>query len=155
MWQGPVAETRYRYRAGAPNEVKAWSRTHYDFRWWYEYSGGKLTDWGAHHIDIATWGMDKTETGPISIDPIMIEHPVDFVNGQPVRDDVYNTATKFEIRCLYEDGVELTIRHDKGNGILFEGTEGRIFVNRGKLTGKPVEDPELESTPLRRAGTSL
>ncbi len=36
----------------------------------YEYSGGKLTDWGAHHVDIATWGLGKTETGPVSIDPV-------------------------------------------------------------------------------------
>ncbi|MCH8048370.1 MAG: Gfo/Idh/MocA family oxidoreductase, partial [Planctomycetes bacterium] len=62
-WVGPAQMTDYHYKAGARNEVKAWSRTHYEFRWWYEYSGGKLTDWGAHHIDIATWGMDKTDTG--------------------------------------------------------------------------------------------
>ncbi len=58
----------------------------------------------------------------------------------------YNTATKFQIKVIYEDGVELTIRHDTDNGILFEGTKGRIFVNRGKLVGKPVED--LASHPL-------
>ncbi len=146
MWQGPVAETEFRIRHGAPNEVKAWSRAHYDFRWWYEYSGGKLTDWGAHHVDIATWGLGKTETGPISIDPIMVEHPMDFKDGYPTRDDQYNTATKFNIHSVFDDGVELSIRDDGDNGILFEGTEGRIFVNRGKLSGGPVED--LNSNPL-------
>lgn len=146
MWQGPAAEAEYRIRQGAPNEVKAWSRTHYDFRWWYEYSGGKLTDWGAHHVDIATWGLDKTESGPISVDPIFVEHPIEFKAGFPTRDNVYNTATKFNIKSVFDDGVELIIRHDGDNGILFEGTEGRIFVNRGKLSGGPVED--LESNPL-------
>ncbi len=146
MWQGPAAETEYRLRTGARNEVKSWSRTHYEFRWWYEYSGGKLTDWGAHHVDIATWGMAKTDTGPVTIDPIMVEHPVDFKDGYPTRNDQYNTATKFNIKSVFDDGMELIIRHDGDNGILFEGTEGRIFVNRGRLTGGPVED--LESNPL-------
>lgn len=145
-WVGPAEMTDFHSKAGAPNEVKTWSRTHYDFRWWYEYSGGKLTDWGAHHVDIATWGMEKTNTGPLSIHPILVEHPVEFREGQPVQRDRYNTATKFNIKAIYADGMELTIRHDTDNGILFEGTEGRIFVNRGRLSGKPVE--ELKNNPL-------
>ncbi|MGB1927534.1 MAG: Gfo/Idh/MocA family oxidoreductase, partial [Rubripirellula sp.] len=65
QWQGPVAESPFRYKAGPNGETQSWSRCHYEFRWWYEYSGGKLTDWGAHHVDIATWGLDKTDTGPV------------------------------------------------------------------------------------------
>jgi len=145
-WLGPAPQVDYLHLAGASNLIKSWSRTHYEFRWWYEYSGGKLTDWGAHHVDIATWGMGKTQTGPISIDPVMVEHPVEFKNGYPVVNNKYNTATRFNIKAMYGDGMELTIRHDTDNGILFEGTEGRIFVNRGKLVGKPVE--ELKSNPL-------
>lgn len=145
-WLGPAPMTDYRYLAGAKNEVNSWSRTHYEFRWWYEYSGGKLTDWGAHHVDIATWGMGKTDTGPVSVDPVMVEHPVEFKDGQPTRADVYNTATKFNIKATFADDMELVLRHDTGNGILFEGTEGRIFVNRGRLTGKPAE--ELKANPL-------
>ena len=138
--------TDYRYLAGAGNETKAWSNNHYEFRWWYDFSGGKLTDWGAHHVDIATWGMDKTDTGPVSVDPVMVEHPVEFKDGVPTRPDAYNTATKFNIVAKFDDGMELVLRHDTNNGILFEGTEGRIFVNRGRLTGTPAE--ELKSNPL-------
>jgi predicted dehydrogenase len=145
-WLGPAPLVAYRFKADAPNIIKSWSRAHYEFRWWYDYSGGKLTDWGAHHVDIATWGMDKTDTGPISIDPVMVEHPVEFKDGYPTVDNRYNTATKFNIKAVYDDGMELSIRHDTDNGILFEGTMGRIFVNRGKLAGKPVED--LVSDPL-------
>lgn len=145
-WLGPAPVTDYRYLAGGPNEMKSWSRTHYEFRWWYEYSGGKLTDWGAHHVDIATWGMGKIDTGPLSVDPVMVEHPVEFRDGYPTVNNKYNTATRFNIKAVFDDGSELTIRHDTGNGILFEGTEGRIFVNRGRLTGKPVEN--LASNPL-------
>ena len=146
QWIGPVAMTEFRYLAGARNEMKSWSRTHYEFRWWYEYSGGKLTDWGAHHVDIATWAMGKTDTGPISIHPLMVQHPVDLENGLPIQRDRYNTATAFHIKAVFADGMELLLRHDGDNGILFEGTEGRIFVNRGRLSGKPVE--ELKSNPL-------
>lgn len=146
QWVGPAPLTDFRYLAGARNEVRSWSRTHYEFRWWYEYSGGKLTDWGAHHVDIATWGLGKDDTGPVEVDPVLVEHPVEFRDGYPVVNDRYNTATKFNIRCRYADGVELTIRHDTDNGILFEGTEGRIFVNRGRLVGRPVD--ELKSNPL-------
>ncbi len=146
LWQGPVADTEFRYLAGDHGETKSWSRAHYEFRWWYEYSGGKLTDWGAHHVDIATWGMGQTESGPIRIVPEMVQHPVEFKDGLPVDRTRYNTATAFLIRATYGDGVELVIRHDGDNGILFEGTEGRIFVNRGKLTGRPVD--ELRNNPL-------
>lgn len=146
MWQGPTPNVAYRGLAGDFGETKGWSRGHYEFRWWYEYSGGKLTDWGAHHVDIATWAMGKTETGPRTIDPVIAKHPLPMKNGYPTQDDRFNTATEFLVNADYADGMRLIIRHDLDNGILFEGTEGKIFVNRGKLTGKPVED--LESNPL-------
>ncbi len=145
-WLGPAPLAAHRYLLGAKNIPGAWARGHYEFRWWYDYSGGKLTDWGAHHVDIATWAAGKGDTGPVSIDPVMVEHPVPFKDGYPTLDDRYCTAEKFLIKATFADGLEFTIRHDTDNGILFEGTEGRIFVNRGKLKGKPVED--LAADPL-------
>jgi hypothetical protein len=59
---------------------------------------------------------------------------------------MYNAAARFLVICQFPNGVEMTIRHDTENGILIEGTEGRIFVSRGALRGKPVED--LASNPL-------
>jgi predicted dehydrogenase len=146
LWQGPVPQMPYRYLAGDNGETKSWSRCHYEFRWWYEYSGGKLTDWGAHHVDIATWALGKTDTGPISVDPVMVKHPVPFKDGYPTDDSQYNTATEFLIKAKFADGMEIEIRHDGDNGILFAGTEGRLFVNRGRLTGKAVD--QLPSKPL-------
>ena len=145
-WLGPVPEAEFRYLAGANGETKSWSRGHYEFRWWYEYSGGKLTDWGAHHVDIATWGLGKTETGPVSVNPVKVTHPVPFKDGYPTDPSRYNTATEFLIEARFADDVEIVIRHDGDNGILFEGSDGRIFVNRGKLSGAPVE--ELVRNPL-------
>lgn len=145
-WLGPAPWTPYRYLAGDNGETKSWSRCHYEFRWWYEYSGGKLTDWGAHHVDIATWAMGKTDTGPVSVDPVMVKHPVLFRDGFPTDDSQYNTATEFLIKATFADGLEIDIRHDGDNGILFEGTGGRLFVNRGRLTGRAVD--ELAANPL-------
>ena len=146
QWLGPAPLADYNYLAGPHGETKSWSRCFYEFRWWYEYSGGKLTDWGAHHVDIATWAMNKTDTGPVSVNPISVKHPVPFKDGYPTVSNRYNTATEFLIEATFADGTVLAIRHDGDNGILFEGTEGNLFVNRGRLTGKPVE--QLAEAPL-------
>ena len=69
-----------------------------------------------------------------------------FKNGYPTENDRYNTATKFSLRAHFPDGAELIIRDDTDNGVLIEGDQGRIFVGRGRLTGKPVE--ELKDNPL-------
>ena len=135
MWLGQAPKVDYIPR-----------RCHYEFRWWYEYSGGKMTDWGAHHVDIAHWGLGFGDTGPVEVTPKMVEHPVEFKDGYPQDASQYNTATKFLVECKFATGEVLTIRHDTTNGILFEGDKGRIFVSRGSLKGKPVED--LESNPL-------
>src|SRR5207247_2934943 len=86
-------------------------RCHYQFRWWYEYSGGKFTDWGAHHVYVATWSLreDALGHGPIEIDGRDAKHPVRFKDGYPVVDDSYNTATDFDIKCTYANGVEMHI----------------------------------------------
>lgn len=143
-WLGPAPKTDYRHRRAGKRRN---TNCHYEFRWWYEYSGGKLTDWGAHHVDIANWALQVNgqTAGPISIGGTS-EHPVEFKDGFPVDKTQYNTATKFNLSVNYGDGAKMIIRHDTDNGILITGEKGRIFVNRRKLTGKPVED--LKDNPL-------
>ena len=120
---------------------------HYEFRWWYEYSGGKLTDWGAHHVDICQWALmlNGQNAGPLSIEG-EATHPVKFVDGVAVEKDRYNTATKFLFKVLFPGGTEMIIRDDTDNGCLIEGDKGTIFVNRGRLTGAPVD--RLAEEPL-------
>ncbi len=117
-------------------------RCHYQFRWWYEYSGGKFTDWGAHHVDIATWaiGQDDEGQGPVEIDGTDAQHPVEFKDGYPVVDDCYNSSHDFNIICRFENGIEMHVTSRGDNGVKFEGTKGRIFVNRERLTGLPIEE---------------
>jgi myo-inositol 2-dehydrogenase / D-chiro-inositol 1-dehydrogenase len=121
------------------------------YRWWYEYSGGKITDWGAHHVDIAQWAIAPDNSVPSSYEVVLGEHPVPFEHGQPTVHNTFNVAKAFNVKCVFPNGVEMMIRdnaNDLGfeNGIMFECEKGRFFVNRGKLTGKPVE--ELKTNPL-------
>lgn len=144
-WLGPAPQTDYRWRK--TDQGRANTNGHYEFRWWYEYSGGKLTDWGAHHVDICNWALKlngQTE-GPTGISGSS-QHPVEFKDGQAVQTDRYNTATQFHYTVTYPTGAEMVIRNDTDNGVLIEGDQGRIFVNRRKLAGKPVE--ELANRPL-------
>ena len=90
--------------------------------------------------------MGKTDTGPVSIDPVMVKHPVEFKDGYPTDDAHYNTATEFLISAKFADGQEIEIRHDGDNGILFEGTKGTLFVSRGSIKGQAVDD--LATNPL-------
>ncbi len=128
MWLGQAPKVDY---------IK--QRCHGTFRWWYEYSGGMLTDWGAHHVDIAHWGLGMNDTGPTVIDA---------KGTLPKIPDGYNTATEYHVECACPNDVTLTITSGKntGVGVLFEGDKGRIFVNRGRVSGKPVE--ELKDKPL-------
>lgn len=125
MWQGQTPDVPYIEQ-----------RCHYTFRWWYEYSGGQMTDWGAHHLDIAQWGIDSL--------PVEIESSAKLPNVK----DGYNVAIDFFAKYRYANGVEMTVSDTGRNGIMFTGTEGRIFVNRGAVSGKAVED--LATNPLRR-----
>ena len=154
-WLGPAPLVDYRYK----DDDSRWGKTrcHYEFRWWYEYSGGKMTDWGAHHVDIAQWliGQNGEGQGPTKILPQMdrVVHPAGMTeDGMPELDDRYNVASKFRVRCLFPDadgtpeGVELVIDSEGRNGLLVEGTGGRIFVSRNTLDGAPVDD--LKENPL-------
>lgn len=130
LWQGQT-----------PNVPYIEKRSHYTFRWWYEYSGGQMTDWGAHHLDIAQWAINSN--------PVAIESRAKF----PEVENGYNVATDFECRYLYKNGVEMKVSDTGRNGIMFTGDAGRIFVNRGSIEGKPVE--QLTVDPLRREDLQL
>ena len=150
FWLGPAAKVPYRalpqLREGYGGGVPLFSNCHYSFRNWHEYSGGKLTDWGAHHVDIACWALGATDTGPSKVTPLEYSLPVEYKDGNPLVDDQYNAATSFKLKVDMPQGVEMIITSEGDNGILFEGTDGRFFVNRGKIAGKPVED--LKDKPL-------
>ena len=140
MWQGQTPKVDY-----IPE------RCHGNFRWWFEYSGGKMTDWGAHHVDIGQWAIGMDQTGPRTIEVLKSELPVEYSAGKPTVGDRYNTPTAFMVKASFANGVTMFIRDDTENGITFEGQSGKIFVTRDRidLTGGAVgtlfKDPIPES----------
>ncbi len=115
-------------------------RCHALFRWWYEYSGGICTDWGAHHMDVAHWALDVENSGPLSIDGTKTQLPN--VPGG------YNTPKLVTVDFLYPGDVhvQLIAQPPGDEGVLFEGEHGRMFVNRGRITGKPIEEQDADAT---------
>jgi len=127
LWQGQTPDVPY---------IK--ERCHYTFRWWYEYSGGQMTDWGAHIVDIAHWGMGVERSGPVEIDGQSDE--------LPSKPNCYNVPPKFSATMRYANGVETRFYCEGRQGVMFEGDEGHIFVNRATIAGPPVDD--LKANPL-------
>ncbi len=100
---------------------------HWDWRWIMDYSGGQLTDWAGHHIDIAHWGLGLDYTGPVEIEG----------TGEYPTDGIYDTPVAYRIECKYANGIKMTIANDKqlphGNGAAWYGDDGWIHVNRKGL----------------------
>ncbi|MFC1500207.1 Gfo/Idh/MocA family oxidoreductase [Candidatus Zixiibacteriota bacterium] len=102
------------------------NRCHWDWRWIMDYSGGQLTDWAGHHIDIAHWGLDFDRTGPYEISGKGIYPP----------DGLWDAPTEYEFTCRYEGDVKLTIGNDSRIGFMgtrWHGDDGWVHVNRSGL----------------------
>lgn len=146
MWQGQTAKTDY---------VK--EKTHVTFRYFWEYSGGTMTDWGAHHNDIALWGAGFERSGPVSIE------------GQslvPMIPDGFTAASEYAVAYTYANGVTQLTRSTHGNGwngsvtdksaqqhgVRFHGADGWIFATRGKIE---ASHGDLLATPLPSSAKRL
>jgi len=135
MWQGQAPKTDY-----------VEQRCHNTFRYWWEYSGGTMTDWGAHHNDIALWGMGMDHSGPVT------------VSGKPAVEMVpggYTAFSEYHIEYTYANGVKhhcistmddtgfgAVVRRGAGtyhNGVRFDGTNGWVWVTRGELLASKRE----------------
>ena len=121
------------------------SRCHWNFRWILDYSGGQLTDWAGHHIDIANWGMDTESSSPVSI-----EGEAQF---PPAIDGVFDTPETYYFECEYTEGFKMIVANDrqqpKGMGTHFIGDKGWVFVSRG---GRIESHPESLITSVIKPG---
>lgn len=124
FWLGPAPWRPYHSDIAPGHEYEGWP----NFRAYREFAGGGMTDWGAHHFDIAQWGLGKDDTGPVEILP---------PNGKDIDRLTY----------LYADGVVMVHGGGKPDraGVVFIGTEGKVMVNRGYLETDP---PRLKDEPL-------
>ena len=113
MWLGP-----------APWAPYTKDRCHWNFRWIFDYSGGMLTDWGAHLLDGAQWGNDTEHTGPVEVEG----------RGVFCKGGLYDTAREYHLEYAYADGVKLIVASGEPS-LRFEGTDGWVGNRgwRGKL----------------------
>jgi predicted dehydrogenase len=116
MWLGP-----------APWKPYTEARCHGKFRHIFDYSGGKLIDWGAHHLDIVQLALGMDDSGPVKIAGW----------GEFPQDGIYDTAVKYDLKFVYANGVTVNASTAHQGGIRFEGTDGWIFVNRGVIDAHP------------------
>jgi predicted dehydrogenase len=123
MWLGPAPKVAYR------------GVSHWNWRWILEYSGGQLTDWAGHHIDIANWGAGLEHTGPVEI----------VGEGVYPREGIYNVPVEYDFNCKYANGIEMRVcnegRLEKGSGTTWYGDKGWIHVNRGETLF--ASDPKI------------
>jgi myo-inositol 2-dehydrogenase / D-chiro-inositol 1-dehydrogenase len=155
----PPAELDWDMYCGQAAEVGFCpERIGWDFRWWYEYSGGQVTDWGVHHTDIAFWALAGKDGQVVEAEPKSSKFMVvdrekvrDFLLGKiPAKDmpQAFNVAKAFDVDLTLSTGN--TIKLISGdNELLLQGEKGKILVNRGRLVGKPVE--EIDADPKAKA----
>ena len=148
--QGPFQSTaipegfNYDFWLGQTPEVPyVKERTHFSFRYWWEYSGGTMTDWGAHHNDIVLWALDMDGSGPVAIE------------GKPLIDMIpggFTATSEFEVQFTYANGVVHTCRSTtdsewngypknpdgQQHGIKFIGSEGWIWAKLALVIGMAV-----------------
>ena len=119
FWLGPAPWVPYR------------GIMHWNWRWMMDYSGGQLTDWAGHHIDIAQWGLDVERTGPVEIEGA----------GVYPRDGIYDVPMEYKFTCKYANGIVMTVANNKQipQGTKWYGESGKwIYVKRGKLEANPA-----------------
>ncbi|HEY3789897.1 MAG TPA: Gfo/Idh/MocA family oxidoreductase, partial [Urbifossiella sp.] len=170
MWLGPTAKQPFRLDGGKTN-------CHYEFRWWYEHSGGKMTDWGAHHIDIAQWCLGMDGSGPSHVEVLEAAEP--YKGG-----DGYNCHPTFKVQYTYGHGAKVIAMDGRGtavkelyradgkpltkkvkgnvveldgisgseNGVMVFGENGTVFVNRGMVV---ASNPKILSEPLGKDDPKL
>ena len=123
MWLGPAPKVSYR------------GVSHWDWRWILDYSGGQLTDWAGHHIDIANWGAGLEHTGPVEISGTGIYPP----------EGIYNVPVEYDFLCKYANGIEMRVanasRLKTGMGTTWHGDKGWIHTDRGNRLS--ASDPKI------------
>jgi len=132
LWLGP-----------APWAPYCSERIHWNFRWITDYSGGMLTDWGAHLIDTAQWANDSERTGPVEVEG----------SGKRHADGLYNTFYQYQLRYRYANGVEMFVKSG-GVALRFEGGEGWVG-NNGWLGRVEASSSEILNSRIGPSETQL
>ena len=138
----PPKELDYDFWIG-PSKMMPYieARVHMNWRWNYNTGGGQLLDWIGHHGDIAHWGLDFDNSGPMEI-----EGTGEF----PPQDAVWNTATKYRINLTYPKDITMTIAGgypEIKSGTKWIGTDGWVWVDRGGFDASTAEWKTMKELP--------
>lgn len=132
-WLGPAPKVPYHRERISGSYSGGWRK-------WRDYSGGGITDWGAHHLDICQWGLGMDGSGPVEIAP-----------GRG--------RSSGAVTLRYASGVEAEVRTGSGRGVEFVGSEGSVLVSRGRLETTPSllrrVEPGADETHLYRSGNHM
>lgn len=141
----PPAELDYDLWLGpAPWRPYNKNRVHYNFRFFWDYSGGQMTNWGAHHLDIAQWGLGADDSGPVEIEATAKFDP----------EKRFEVPVESEITYRYAGGTTLLCSQgpNRKTGTTFEGDKGWVHVNRGNIE---ASDEDIIMDPLPANATRL
>ncbi|MGA2069915.1 MAG: Gfo/Idh/MocA family oxidoreductase [Sedimentisphaerales bacterium] len=112
MWLGPAPWVPFR------------GILHWDWRWIMDYSGGQMTDWAGHHIDIAHWALDLERTGPVEVEG----------QGAYPKNGIFNVPYQYKVTTKYANGLTMIIANDRqlphGMGTCWYGDRGWLHVTR-------------------------
>jgi predicted dehydrogenase len=129
-WLGSTPEVYY-------TEIRVHPQDSFDRPGWLrleQFGAGMITGWGAHHVDIAHWGMDMENSGPVEV----------WGRAEFPKSGLWNVHGPFETHARYANGVTMTISGALPNGIKFIGSEGSIFVTRsGPVTSSDPSGPRI------------
>ena len=141
-----------RWLGPAPQRPYNKNHVHYLFRFYWDYSGGQQTNFGAHHLDVAQWGLGMDDSGPVSVEG----------TGRFNPEGWYETPDETKINYTYADGVKLNCRQIPGTkfdkqGTEFVGDKGSLFIWRGGMVSNPPEllQPIDVPAPLARKGSKI
>ena len=147
MWLGPAPERPFN-----PN------RFHFNFRWFWDYAGGLMTDWGVHQIDVALWVMGASAPLSVMASGGKIAWPDDAAETPDTLQAVFRYPG-FSMVWEHATGIDLG-PYRKSEGIAFVGNNGTLVVTRGgfdvyaerEFVGWGKEGPpKLEAPPPERA----
>jgi predicted dehydrogenase len=120
LWLGPAPQRPYNK-----------NRVHYNFRFFWDYSGGQMTNFGAHHLDIAQWGLGMDDSGPVSIEG---------TGTFPKEKHLCEVTDTCRITYTYANGVKIVLgqqQKDIPDACTFIGDKGKVYVDRKKITADP------------------
>jgi myo-inositol 2-dehydrogenase / D-chiro-inositol 1-dehydrogenase len=153
----PPKELDFNFWLGqAPTVPFCPNRIGWNFRWWLDYSGGQVTDWGVHHTDIALWALGGEKTGVVEVEgkgefPLGRQLMLDYLLGNKSVADLpnsYNVAQRFDCNMRLPNGNTINL-NSVGNDVLISGEKGHLAVNRGGIRGTFVE--RLKENPADKA----